>query len=419
MGQNYGNGGRWVCTINPPRLGQATRRGRCETLNGLRRRPDGKDLPPPKHRGVGSFPSCPPAMKDSSLWGNTRSLGEIRIRLDQGPFRSFGMANACQPYFCSMNKPLINKGYSGIAQFGMLMLLVGGGLILASIISIGVWTAMTGSSPLDLQKEMLNPQNANAVKVLQMLSTLFGFFIPAVAFAFICFRNGWNALGFGAAPVVKYTLIGLGLLLAAQPLIEVLSTLNKAIPISESMRLASERMEASYEEQVKVIGDVSSTGKFILSLIMVALLPAVFEEILFRGALQGLFERWFKNGWVAIIVTAILFSAIHLSWYGLIPRIALGILLGAIFYYTRNIWYPIIVHFLNNAFIVCYMFYLHLNGKEFDMSESTSFPWWASVIAAVAVVYLFRILHREQESKIPQEIYRKPNDPFNQFDSIA
>lgn len=319
-----------------------------------------------------------------------------------------------------MNKPLINKGFTGWGQLGILLLMVGLGLIVASVVSLGIWAAMTDSSPLAIQTEMSNPENADAVRVLQIVSTLLGFFLPAVAYAFICFRNGWTALGFQKGGVtLKLIGISLLLLLVCNPLIEALSQLNEAIPVPETMRQAMEAMESEYEKQVKLIADVSSPLKYLMSLALIALLPAVFEEILFRGAIQNLFERWFKNGWVAIVVTSVIFSAIHLSWYGFIPRIALGMVLGAIFFATRNIWYPIIAHFFNNAVVVTYMYYLKLTGQEVTLQDSPVFPWWSGIIAAVGVYFVYQWLHKEAKSEVPQEYFHHNSNPFDERNTLV
>jgi membrane protease YdiL (CAAX protease family) len=318
-----------------------------------------------------------------------------------------------------MSKPLFNKGYSGLGQLGILIGLVGVGLVIGSLISIGIWMAMTGQGAMTMQQDMLNPKNAGAIKVVQAISTLFGFFIPAVAYAFISFRNGWHALGFGNKIVWKLAGISLLIILCSGPLIDAVTTLNKAIPISPSAKAFFDTMEKAYEDQVKVIAEVKSLSQYLLSLIMIALLPALFEEVLFRGGMQNLLHRWWKNPWLAIIVTSIVFSAIHGSWYGFFPRVVLGMLLGGIFYATQNIWYSIIVHFLNNAAVVTYMYYLTANSKPISLATETSFPWWVGLISLGVLVVLFRFLKKSSEQQVPQEIFYEHTNPFDERNHLA
>jgi membrane protease YdiL (CAAX protease family) len=318
-----------------------------------------------------------------------------------------------------MRNPLFNKGFSGLGQLGILMLLVGGGLVIGSLIAVGAWMGLTGGSMTAMPKDMLNPANAGPIKIVQAISTLFAFFIPAAGFAFICFRNGWDALGFQKSFVWKLAGISLLIIVCSGPLIDSLTTINKQIPISASAKAFFDKMEKAYEEQVKAIADVKSVSQFLLSIFMIAILPAVFEEVLFRGALQGLLQRWWKNGWLAIIVTSIIFSAIHGSWYGFIPRIALGMLLGTIFFVTQNLWYSILVHLANNAAVVSYMFYLQRSGQPVSVASEPSFPVWAGLVALAVLVVLFRWLRKSTEQVVPQEIFYEPTNPFDDRDTVA
>jgi uncharacterized protein len=86
-----------------------------------------------------------------------------------------------------------------------------------------------------------------------------------------------------------------------------------------------------------------------LNLLIIAALPAVSEELIFRGVLQGLFQNLFRSGHLAAWITSFLFSAIHFQFYGFLPRLILGLIFGYLFLWSRNIWLPIIAHFVNNA----------------------------------------------------------------------
>jgi uncharacterized protein len=86
-----------------------------------------------------------------------------------------------------------------------------------------------------------------------------------------------------------------------------------------------------------------------LNLIIIAALPAVSEELIFRGVLQRMFHKLFRSGHLSVWVTSFLFSAIHFQFYGFLPRLLLGLIFGYLFLWSRNIWLPIIAHFVNNA----------------------------------------------------------------------
>lgn len=311
-------------------------------------------------------------------------------------------------------KPILNKGYSGWAQLGIFCAVLGAAMVLGVMVSAGLWSAMTGQGIMNIEQDMLRPQYANATKIFQTISTLLVFFAPAVAYAFVCYRNGWLALGYGRKPYLQTLIIALLIMLAAAPTVDALAQLNKAIPISASLRKYFDEKEKAYEAMVRVMGDVRTLGQYFLSVILLSLLPALFEETLFRGGLQNLLSRWWKSPIAAIIVASLLFSAIHGSWYGFLPRAGLGILLGLLFHYTQNIWYCIAAHFLNNATVITLMFLSGRTGKTAPAISEPSMPWWLGVLALALIIVLFRwLIKTRKEEPVKEVIY----DRFNPFDT--
>jgi hypothetical protein len=104
-----------------------------------------------------------------------------------------------------------------------------------------------------------------------------------------------------------------------------------------------------------------------LNIFAMALLPAIFEEFLFRGTLQPFFTKWFVNKHIAIIVTAFIFSAIHFQFFGFIPRFLLGIYLGYMFIWGKSLWLPIVAHFMHNA--VSLIFHYVAQRRSIDLEE--------------------------------------------------
>jgi hypothetical protein len=154
---------------------------------------------------------------------------------------------------------------------------------------------------------------------------------------------------------------------------------------------------------------------------MMALLPAVFEEALFRGAMQNLFCRWWKKPLFAIIVTSVVFSLIHASWYLFLSRLALGFVLGWMFYRSKNIWINIIAHFLNNCLAILALFFTGIKDGKVDMTKmSSNLPWWAGLAAGAGVVALFIVFekisaHNRTAISMQENILIEKARPFNDF----
>jgi membrane protease YdiL (CAAX protease family) len=120
-----------------------------------------------------------------------------------------------------------------------------------------------------------------------------------------------------------------------------------------------------------------------------ALAPALFEEVFFRGGFQNMMYRATGQMWTSILITSLLFSAIHFSFYGFLSRVALSIVLGLLFAYTQSIWMVVIAHFLNNAMGVFQIYYLRMKGLPItDLSED-KYPIWWGIVALGALIYLF------------------------------
>ena len=135
------------------------------------------------------------------------------------------------------------------------------------------------------------------------------------------------------------------------------------------------------EEELKIVTEFltsfSSPGQFMIALVVIGIIPAVGEEYLFRGILQNKLLLYLKNPHMAIWLTAILFSAFHLQFYGFVPRMLLGVLFGYLYYWSWNLWIPIIAHFINNAFTLTmiYMYQTGMIGLNIEEQESLSWQY--------------------------------------------
>ena len=289
------------------------------------------------------------------------------------------------------------------SQLAIFFGLTGGCLVIGSLASLAIWTMMTGQ-PFPLKAEdILQPKYYKVNMVLQAVSTFFIFFVPVHIFAAICYRKPLAYMGFNFHFNLKQILLVVGILILTFPLSGALSTLNKILPISEYWASKFKAMELAREAQEAALININSFSRFIISMIVIAFLPAVFEETFFRGGLQNLFTRWFKGPWVAIILTAIIFSLIHLSYYGFLVRFALGVVLGFIFYYSGSLWLNILLHFLFNGVQVTALYVMTMKGIK-DKNVEDNFPLWMGLIALALLFYLFKVFKQTSAKKQSQYV---------------
>lgn len=284
-----------------------------------------------------------------------------------------------------------------VSQFFILLGLVAGGLLVSLFVGAMIWLAMAGGA-LD-QKSMLDPANANAVKLVQLVSSAIMFLIPTLIFARIVNPHPLKHLGvktkFNWVQVALTVLI----IVVAFYLSGALGELANHIPISKELEKKFRALEKVYVEQVMVMAKMKTIGDYLYTLLVIAVAPAIFEELLFRGALQQMLIKWTRVAWIGILITSILFSAVHFSFYGFFARVGLGIVLGYLFFYSKSIWLPIIAHFINNAFAVTMMYYMNKKGTLSADALDERFPMWYGVIA-LAIIIALLIAYRNQSKKL-------------------
>lgn len=280
-------------------------------------------------------------------------------------------------------------------QFLMLLLLVGLFMVIGSLLVAALGSNMLGVSLLQVPDALNRPQNANISRLLNTLATLVAFLIPAIVFAKVLSKQPFSWLGFNKRMNGKQMLIVVLITFAGMILSGSLGMLNQKIPLSENLLKQAQQLENAYKNAMMNMAHMTSLTDYLLAMLVMALAPAIFEEVLFRGAFQQVFVGWTKNAWAGIIITSILFSAIHFSFFGFLPRIALGLILGLIFYYTNNLWLSILLHFLNNGFVVTQLYILSAQGKAIDKVMDESMPIWWGSIALILLVVLFRLLLAE------------------------
>lgn len=285
-------------------------------------------------------------------------------------------------------------GMTPRAGIFILIALMGAGAVVGSMLSMAIWKWMTGQDASQMQLSMTNPDFVHQVRTIQAVVSVCMFLLPAwiaasfVAkkpFAFLGFAKKSTPMSYGLAMVVMLVTIVLSGSLA---------TLNELVPVTESMKLYFKGLEAAYMKQVDVMSQMNSVGDLLIALLVMAALPAIVEELFFRAGFQNMMYRSTNHLWVSVILTALLFSAIHFSFYGFLSRTALGIVLGLLYAYSQNIWMPIIAHFLNNAIAVGQVYYLRSRGESIDTMMEDRYPLWWIPIALVVLFVAIRFFRR-------------------------
>ncbi len=237
-----------------------------------------------------------------------------------------------------------------------------------------------------------------AIRISQSLVTIGTFLVPALLFAY-CYNRQWFDYN-AANRRPKQSMINIVLILSVTllPVVGALSAFNQHIMpqeggVAEFMR----DLEEAANHILELVTSQRSSWDLVANMLVFAVLAGVCEEFFFQGALQPLMMNWTKNPHIGILLTALIFSALHFQFYGFIPRFLLGVYLGYLFYWSRSLWLPILAHVLHNALSLMVDFTLQGRGIDTDNLQFTdvrgSLPTAAAcaLISAMAIVYLWRI----------------------------
>jgi len=296
--------------------------------------------------------------------------------------------------FVAENSNNNSKGVSYSAGFFMLLGLAILGLVIGSAIGVGILFSMTNASLNSLEEALKDPANANAIRLMQVVSVVISMLILSLIVAMILNRKPLHLLGFRDNFNAKQVGLVLLIVFVSISIAGALGYLNKELPFFERWKADFEQLEREYAEQVAVMVNLKSISGYLMSLVIMAVLPAVCEETLFRGGLQNFLTRSTKSPWLSIIIVSILFSLVHFSFYGFLPRLFLGVMLGAIFFYTQNLWLPILAHFLNNAMAVTAMYIAVRQGKDIKAAMNEEVPYYWGLIALPIFIILILALKR-------------------------
>jgi len=267
----------------------------------------------------------------------------------------------------------------------------------------GILNALWGVNLIDnpsALNDIENPQVVEMSRILLVFQHLGLFVVPAVVFAKLTSSSSWfNSLGF--KPVVPQVVIICSLIMIASlPLINVMAWVNEGAVFPESLATLERvllEMEEGAQKLTMAIAGTTSVPTLFVNLLIIAVLPAMGEEMIFRGLLLPILRKWTGNIHLAVWISAFLFSALHFQFYGFLPRMILGGLLGYLFAWTKSLWVPVIAHFVNNALALILIFMITSGyiSEDVDSFESTVDNWLWVVGSLVAVSGLVIYLRRQ------------------------
>ena len=256
-----------------------------------------------------------------------------------------------------------------------------------TMLGMGLWLVFSGGS-----------QSTESLKWLQLCQTLGTFLLPPIICAWIWDENRKPFRWLKMDQKVGWTSVvwAIGIMVLAIPAINLLADLNSRVDLPESLDFIEQifrRQEDAAAGLTERFLKADNVWGLLINIGLLAFLPALSEELSFRGTLQQILGRnQVKESRVhiAIWVTAFVFSAIHLQFYGFVPRMLMGALFGYFFVWSGSLWVPIVMHFTNNGLAVLFYYLFDTNdaGKSYADTIGAGTTWWLGVISLFVVIAL-------------------------------
>lgn len=247
-------------------------------------------------------------------------------------------------------------------------------------------------------------------KLAQLMSAVLSFLVPALLFAYFSSPAALPYVGIRRQISPVLVLAAVALLVIVQPFVGWLGDLNSKINFG-SLQKAMEEAEANYTRALQAFLKMKGMGDVLINLFIMALLPAFAEELFFRGALQKSLTRLTKYPAIAILLSTVVFAALHGTIFKMLPIFALGLMLGVIYQVTRNLWYTIIIHFLNNGLAVLAVYFSSKNEFMKKLAnDNISITWYAAILSLTVAVLVLVFMHNKSKTELPAHTTDEDND---------
>lgn len=296
-----------------------------------------------------------------------------------------------------MQFPIIKKTTTGSKLLIFLLLFIFG----------LVFSTVLGMFLVNIVNESM--MSVRGLQIVQICNQVIGFLLPPLMYVMLVKKEPFNYLGLKKLPV--WSLLGIVMMFTILPFNAWIAEWNEGITFPESMKAIEESLRNLKELNDATAEKLMLDSNLVVGILIFGLLAAISEEILFRSVIQKAFIKLFKNAYVAIVVTALVFSAFHADFYGFFPRFILGLMLGYMFWISESIWASIIMHFTNNTTIVMLYF---LNKKEVINIDVESFGSTDNVfliiLSLLVTVAIFIICNRLKTNVISTEMEKSSSN---------
>lgn len=314
-------------------------------------------------------------------------------------------------------RPSYLKDSKPSLQFLFSLLIVLASWLVFQLLALLSGAILFGVSLSEIQpalNDSVDPVNIAYQKYLQSVISLGMFVVAPLTIAYSLSSNSIKGyLKLDYYPGHSVALLVAIIMILSLPMNNYFTYLNGQLDLPQGFSGIQDYMEDQENRAYKVFErflNVTGVGPLLINLLVIGVIPAIGEELLFRGVLQKIFIRWTRNAFFGVLITSIAFAVLHFQFLSVLPRFVLGMILGYIFVWTRSLWMPIIAHFVNNALAVIY-YHLMYNNKIGEGIEHVGKPEndqiyaILSIVIVIILLFVIRRIMLEKSSRYQAEVF--------------
>jgi len=289
-------------------------------------------------------------------------------------------------------------------QFLILVAITIGVVLLGNLIGAAVVAAFYGLEMVFniAQLDLSAPGTVNALWILQILGTTIPLLVTPLVFAQFIVKQPQEYLKPSFNFPWTMIVIVFCVMMISSPLIELLSRINQNMVLPDYLSSVQKWMRDSEDKAEKLIAlllKMDTIFGVIANVIAIGLFTAIVEELMFRGCVQTIFAKWTGNVHAAVWITAILFSAFHMEFFGFLPRLLLGALFGYFAAWSGSVWPAVWAHFINNSTAVIAVYLYQHKLVKIDPNSTHIFKSPAYVFSFIIVLFLLFLYYKEAKKE--------------------
>jgi len=250
----------------------------------------------------------------------------------------------------------------------------------------------------------MGDENISFLKFMQIIQSIGLFIIPSLLLAILFGDNISSYLKLDRKPYQTSIVLSIIIVCIASPFINFVGEINSNMTLPPALSSIEQWMresEDTAEQLTKLFLKTDTIWGLLFNILMIGVIPAVGEELLFRGVIQRIFSEWTKNVHWGVWISAILFSALHFQFYGFIPRAILGAIFGYLLVWSGNLWLPVLAHFINNtvAVIAYYLYGEGVLSVDPDKIGTNSDYHITTIFSIFLLIWMFWLFYNFEKRK--------------------